>query len=648
MKTLYVYLLLLYLVLAFVSCHSPLERALIAAEDNRAELEKVINHYQQYESDSLKLRAAIFLIENMPGHQSLDGPAINSYYKEMDSILTNHSNQNWQQQIQDISQRYSSSLKLVEDIHVIKAGYLISNIDSAFHVWQEKPWAQHVKFSDFCEYILPYKAIEYQPIENWREIFHGKFEESMDIMKYSPMYQNSSYWACTYVNQNLRKLRIGFTTFDSDIPFLYPSLLVKLPAGSCIERCLIAANVMRSKGIPVGIDFTPQWPFQEQGHSWNVVLANSGKNIIFAGIDSDPGQPHMEDEKMGKVFRYTYAANHDLQELNKKEQYVPSHFHTCFMKDVTQEYMQTCDVKVEVLPELKQNSQYAYLAVFDNSKWVPIHWAKIKRGTALFKDMGKDIIYMPVYYTKEGMRPLSHPFLLDKKGTVHPLNADTLYTQTIYLNRKYPAKKRALFAAERMLGGKIQVSNYEDFRDSLTLYQISDLCSSGKFTNIPDSAWRFWRYLSPDGSFGNISELVFCQKDSLLPIKGKIIGTEGSFSNNPNCIKEAVFDGDPLTFFDAPMSNGAWVGMDFGEKVKLAKVMYIPRTDGNMIQPGDTYQLYWWNINGWQELGKERVAKDVVLKCDKAPNNALFLLRNIDRGKEERIFTYQSNKQIFW
>ena len=53
-------------------------------------------------------------------------------------------------------------------------------------------------------------------------------------------------------------------------------------------------------------------------------------------------------------------------------------------------------------------------------------------------------------------------------------------------------RKRALFAVERMLGGKIQVSNYEDFRDSLTLYQISDLCSSGKFTNIPDSAWRFW------------------------------------------------------------------------------------------------------------------------------------------------------------
>lgn len=641
-------LFLFCLILTLISCQSSLEKALNAAGENCSELEKVLRHYEQNKEDSLKLKAAIFLIENMPGHRSLGGSYINEYYKEADSVLSNYSNSNWQKQLEDLSSKYSSLLVSAEDIRTITADYLIRNIDSAFYAWQEKPWATHVKFADFCEYILPYKAIEYQPIENWRELFYGKFEESInEEMKFCTPKGNPSYWACTYINRNLRNRHFGFTILDLSVPLLYPSLLVKLPAGTCLEHSLEAINVMRSKGIPVALDFTPQWPFQSQGHFWCVVLANNGKNVIFAGVESDPGYPHIADKKMAKVFRYTYAPNRDLQELNKKEQYIPSTFQDCFIKDVTSEYTQTYDVEIEILPELKHDNQYAYLAIFDNQQWAPIHWAEVKNGKALFKDMGNDIIYMPVYCTSEGIRPMSYPFLLDQKGKVHFLKADTLSTQTICLNRKYPVMERILFGAERMLGGKIQVANYADFRDSLSIYQISDLCSSGEFTNIPDSAWRYWRYLSPENSYGNISELAFFKKDSVKPTKGRIIGTGGSFDDDPYKRKEVVFDGDPLTSLDTPVRDGAWVGMDFGEKVKFEKIIYIPRADGNMIQLGDTYELYWWDTNGWKLLGDKRIAKDIVLNFSDAPSNALFWLRNIDRGKEESVFIYQDDKQFF-
>lgn len=49
---------------------TPLEQALIQAGKNRKELEKVLEYYQ---NDSLKLRAAQFLIENMPYHYSYQG-----------------------------------------------------------------------------------------------------------------------------------------------------------------------------------------------------------------------------------------------------------------------------------------------------------------------------------------------------------------------------------------------------------------------------------------------------------------------------------------------------------------------------------------------------------------------------------------------
>jgi len=47
-----------------------LDRALRLATSNRVELEKVLAFYQQNPKDSLKYQAAVFLIENMPGHYS--------------------------------------------------------------------------------------------------------------------------------------------------------------------------------------------------------------------------------------------------------------------------------------------------------------------------------------------------------------------------------------------------------------------------------------------------------------------------------------------------------------------------------------------------------------------------------------------------
>lgn len=60
----------LVLAMVIVSCveeNTKLERALELAGENRKELERVLTHYSHTDADSLKLRAACFLIENMPG-----------------------------------------------------------------------------------------------------------------------------------------------------------------------------------------------------------------------------------------------------------------------------------------------------------------------------------------------------------------------------------------------------------------------------------------------------------------------------------------------------------------------------------------------------------------------------------------------------
>ena len=64
---------LLFLCLLLLSCHQPynsrLQDALCLADSNRAELEKVLLRYSS--EDSLKYRAAVFLIENMPYYSYL-------------------------------------------------------------------------------------------------------------------------------------------------------------------------------------------------------------------------------------------------------------------------------------------------------------------------------------------------------------------------------------------------------------------------------------------------------------------------------------------------------------------------------------------------------------------------------------------------
>jgi hypothetical protein len=66
-----------------------------------------------------------------------------------------------------------------------------------------------------------------------------------------------------------------------------------------------------------------------------------------------------------------------------------------------------------------------------------------------------------------------------------------------------------------------------------------------------------------------------------LPPKltGTIIGTTGSWNNDPNSTRAAVFDGNLNTFFDALEANGAWAGLDLGAGASklIGAIRYAPR-----------------------------------------------------------------------
>ena len=83
-----IFISLLTIIVSFYSCseirkesHIPslLDIALQQAKNNRPELEKVLSYYRLHPADSLKYRAACFLIENMPYYTYYKGERLEQY-----------------------------------------------------------------------------------------------------------------------------------------------------------------------------------------------------------------------------------------------------------------------------------------------------------------------------------------------------------------------------------------------------------------------------------------------------------------------------------------------------------------------------------------------------------------------------------------
>ncbi len=84
-----------------------------------------------------------------------------------------------------------------------------------------------------------------------------------------------------------------------------------------------------------------------------------------------------------------------------------------------------------------------------------------------------------------------------------------------------------------------------------------------------------------------------------------------------------------------------------GRPVKMDRLFYYGRGDGNAVEVGDEYELFWWDGGRWQSLGRQRATRP-CLEYSGVPAHALYLLRDLTKGRDERIFTYRDGRQQFW
>jgi hypothetical protein len=628
-----------------------LEQALRFAGDNRTELETVLAFYSFNPADSLKYRAAVFLIENMPYYFTFKNDLLSLYQEKLYSTAVEQSC--WgDEAVMILAQRYGhlnpQEFERVHDIHIITADYLVRNIEQAFRVWQTKPWAQYVSFDDFCEQILPYR-IKDEPLTNWREAYYNRFQpilDSLQIDTNSPIEVINALWSYIQSTENVH--------WEAKLPaFPFPdalSLLNDRYLGDCYEFAHRSVYIMRALGIPVGIGGYLQHPYGLGAHIWNFVPDSCGTMWEFSLNGYPPRPAKSEKPTMGRVYHHTFVLQKEsLPMLMQGKRDFPHLLRNPFIKDASEYYLHDVSIHIPVSREQLKDT-ILYLCTFSSRGWTPVAWSLWNREKEafVFDFVEKSILYLPAYYIDGEIFAAINPGSVNDEGIYVQVPLDMEKRQTLVLERKYPFRPQWERQRRRILGGKFQIANNPDFRNAVTLHTINEEADM-KWHNIDvqrNSAYQYIRFLSGENGHNNMAEIQVFDSTGRR-ISGRIIGIEGSHLNQKDNCREAVFDNDPLTFFDAIERAGAWAGLDFGIPRQIGKISYLFRNDDNSIRIGDVYELFYWNKTRWQSLGRQTAMTDNLV-FDNCPADAFFWLRNHTRGREELPFFYRNDEQIFW
>ena len=390
-----------------LSTTDKLESVLEAAGDNKHELQAVLDHYES-QGENQKYDAACFLIENMAGHNYAELV----FFNENDEVVPfdSLSYENYDEastamhalEKEHGSIRYGKG-KVVEDIQTITSAYLIDNIDLAFTAWQTNPWAKHLTFGDFCEYVLPYRGSN-EPIESWRGELMSTFASLEDELDDS----SDPFEAGKLLEQKANAI-IGF----DPIFYLHPTdqgfaEMKQRGLGRCEDITNMQIYARRAGGIAVASDYTPLWAKAGNNHAWSVIIGPDGKG--YAPIHN----------VAAKVYRKTYSEQLDSlgAKLEEGEQ-APRWLKGKYYKDVTTSYGDVSDITIPM--QEFPDEKFGYICVFNSGSWGPIHWSDLKFGYANFKGMGRDILYMPAYFRDENVIETEVPLILHKNGTVEKL-----------------------------------------------------------------------------------------------------------------------------------------------------------------------------------------------------------------------------------
>lgn len=403
-----------------------LDIAMEKAGDNRQELEKVLRHYQQSPADSLKYKAACFLIENMPYYSYPVGKQLDNY-KTYFNWLRHYRKKTPRQLSDSIRQFFGpiGELEKKQDIHEIDSAYLCHNIEWAFKVWQEQPWGKHISFATFCEYILPYR-IEDEPLKYWREEYYNKFDSLLIPLKNSNSPDKENPVAVA--NYLIQKLPHKYHRYTGIFPYSFGHVgpeHVQYLTGSCREVTDFAVYLFRALGIPCAIDFIPVRGNVNASHLWVVCWDKDGKEYMTDFPrelwPTEKNWWHEHDDSP-KVYRSTFSLNRTLAEEtgNDGEEIYPFWSLPKFT-DIThvygKHYLEQVRIPVSRLYNTPTKGKIAYLCLSYRKRWIPVDRTVYKRGQLIFNKLRKGSVMRIATYENKELEVIGTPGCFQQDGS---------------------------------------------------------------------------------------------------------------------------------------------------------------------------------------------------------------------------------------
>lgn len=654
-------LLLLILLLSSCAPKHPIniEEALDKmSTENRDKFEKVFDFFR---SEEQKLQAAYELVVNINDYSFYSGEPIQTYEVLFDVLEKKPKNYRhkipwYSKEVSNVIDSLettigpfdSSRLRVVNDTDAISSDFLINYINQAFKA-RQNPWAKEVSFEDFCNYVLPYRN-NMAKLEDWRSMILEKYKWIYDSIK--P--ETDILEVAKLLNKDTE---LAFSNGLSRYPIpISTTNILRAGFGNCPDMSNYKAMVMRAFGIPTSIDYIPQWGDDHQAHTWNSIQDKHGNWVDFGEVAIDSNARVAYKYRLAKVFRKTLHKNQlwlDLQATVNNE--LPSFFSNARNTDVTRQYVPVTNVNLQ-MKGIPKGKKVVYLCTFNNKDFTAVDFAIInKKKLAVFTDVGRNLLYFPMYYSDNTFISANEPFIITKKGAIQHITPEK-NTQKMVLTRKYHLYPRKVNWLKSLVGGKFQGANKTDFSDTITIASINKIPSQHYESlqiNI-QRKFKYYRFLFDknelkipyDGDGAGISEIEWIGNDGSKLI-GKPFGTPGKEYNIYT--PELAFDGNVLTFFEdaRDMVTSKWVGTEFKTPRSLSKIKFRARNDLNNVQVGDSYELFYWGAKNFVSLG-QKVAKDTLLIYENIPKGGVYLLRNLSHGTEERVFTYEKDKQVWW
>jgi hypothetical protein len=648
--------LLFFLYLGVLACHAQntlkypgsVNQALVKAGNNKGELVKVLEHFSQSQTDTLKLKAAYSLISNIPFH------SFKNNYEDYHDLVDFLGEERLKQAKDGIDEKktrnyvrktfekasvtvFRSNIKKkhtsIKDIDIITSDFLIENINLAFEAHSKLPKEFQSSFEDFTKYILPYRCGD-EPVE------FGKRREFYKT--YSWVYDSIKTMALEKITGKIYddlNLEGGQSLLKRLNGLLSLSQIEKLRFGRCDDNVNYFVMLFRSLGFAAGMDYISHWGnfYHSAGHAWVFLKVKDDLLPIQVSVDEYSNSMSKKIFAVGsipKIYRNNFIKidEESLDPLPKQ--------------DVTGLYRLTSKVKME--NTFKQSIDENFkLCVYDSRR----DWAVVddnysyKDGEVIFNNVGRGVLYAIAVEEDKAVKLINYPFYLDFKGDQIVLNNKETIIKESYVTRKYPPFfphiNVKIDRLKTLNSCRIQGSNTLEDNGFVDVFKIEDFHSTQrvKLYFKEKQKFKYYRLFSDDNVIVQLAGFNLLD-DTGKPFKYLEPAYNG-LETTDRLMK--VLDDDPLSYVEFKNLN---IAFEVPQDQLVSGFEIQARNDDNHVNVGEEYEMMVYN-EGWKSIRKE-IANDTVLTYSNLPKNGLYLLKNRTKGKEENVFTFDDNGNQFW